>query len=364
MQIETASRNYKMLGFQLPSLHKTIPKKAILRERAGSLAQMALNLINAGVINPADVPDNVISPADVVKHGVEPWFEKRTSGLTYLHFSFAMIDAEKARSAIEGESENTREFGVNPVLGVYSSMQEHSYSFEACAQELEPIKRGLIGSVLKAIRRASTLTVDIHDPMEMLDQFAMHYWDGDTNISAKDARDIILDRVGPDGDIAGHLPRAVKPIYGHELWRHDRPRNKMQAPQLRAFAKSTSHSKAKRIAEEAAVLLELCDEADLKEACLPSLDGIDLRPFYRACHLVYSNHQYVWADRDSEFQHAMECSSGTDALGFHELPSGCDALALYFNKLDLALRVTCQMDKVIGLIAEPISPNYGDENEF
>lgn len=356
MQLQAAMNNTGMLGFQLPTIPRAIPQRLVIQERGATLAQLALDLVMIGVINPSDIPPGVATPADVVKHGLEPWFDSRTQGLNRLHFTFGMIDSASAKEMLSfaENDDEMRQFGFNPVLAITTPMTEYVYTTHRCAVEMEAVRPGLYGSILNAIREAKRITVPLFDPSEMFDAFAESHWDGDTRISTREARPILIDRLGDDGDWEKCLPKVIKPLFGYDLWRTDRRRNTMTAAQLRRFAEVTGQSAMKHIVQEAALLLDLCEEAKAKDARLPSLDRIWLRPYYLACHIVYQDNEHLWAERDTQVNYTQQGSDGTDCVGLHELPSGRDQLATYFNTLDIALGVTRQMDKVISLISEPL----------
>lgn len=357
MQIHSSAIPAPILGFQLPSLAPTIPKAAVVRYTQSNMAKLAINLVNAGVINPRDVPETVTSAADVVSHSLGAWFTTRTRNLKRLKFSVSIVSSETATEFFQYTDGPEREFHGEPVLVIDSPSYEEPYQMYPFASKLDGEGRKVLASALDAIGTASVYTVDVRTPHELFNEFCAWNWEGDwTEVpTEKEARKMVIERHGEEGDIQSYLPSYACPVFGHDLFKWTKKRPWRKQKWLRRYAK-THRGKAATVARETAILLDLLAPIRESEICMPDLSDIWIRPTTFAAALVYKDDPIVWETLDNMNEIAYNAGEACEMLGIAELPATAADLKTYFNNLDTCLAVLRQMDKVMALISTPVNP--------
>lgn len=357
MQIHPSAIPAPVLGFQLPSLAAGIPSSAVVRYTQSNMAKLAINLVHAGVINPRDVPDTVTSAAEVVSHSLGQWFSARTRNLKRVQFSVSIVSSETATEFIQYTDGSDRKFNGEPVLVIDSPAHEEPYEMYSFAYGLDAEGRKVLASALDAIGTASVYTVDIRTPLELFNEFCGWNWEGDwTEVpSEKEARRMVLERHGEEGDIKSYLPSHACPVFGYDLFKWTKKRPWRKQKWLRRYAK-THRGKVATVARETAILLDLLAPIRESKICMPDLSEIWIRPTTFAAALVYKDDPIVWETLDNMNEVAYNAGEACEMLGMAELPSTVPDLKTYFDNLDTCLAVLRQMDKLMALISTPVNP--------
>jgi PRTRC genetic system protein F len=357
MQTHPSAIPAPVLGFQLPSLAAGIPSSAVVRHTQSNMAKLAINLVHAGVISHRDVPDTVTSAADVVSHSLSQWFTARTRNLKRVQFSVSIVSSEAATEFIQYTDGSDRKFHGEPVLVIDSPAHEEPYEMFSFASNLDAEGRKVLASALDAIGTASVYTVDIRTPLELFNEFCGWNWEGDwTEVpTEKEARRMVLERHGEEGDIKSYLPSYACPVFGYDLFKWTKKRPWRKQGWLRRHAKA-HRGKVATVARETAILLDLLAPIRESKICMPDLSEIWIRPTTFAAALVYKDDPIVWETLDNMNEVAYNAGEACEMLGMAELPSTATDLKTYFNNLDTCLAVLRQMDKVMGLITTPVNP--------
>jgi PRTRC genetic system protein F len=349
-----AELNAVMTTFQLPQLHPDIPITPTISAHECDDSSLAANLLKARVIDPNDIPETAESPIDILRYGLQAWFNRRSEGLEILNFEMALLDHQSMQNLASTFNDSDRKFDEPYTLVIYGC-SEDTYVLEARSTEMEIAFPGLFAVALGAIQKASSRTINIRTPHEVFAQFACWHWDGDENPSESDARELLLERFGETDEIENYMPKTITPIFGGSLCIHyfsNEEKRKLQTiAGLKKFVQQFPDDPEAKVALQTITLLRAIAKADKANAQLPDMHDIYADSIIRGCNLVFRPDVRVWQTIDSVIEDAYNAGDATEILGLQSLPKGVDELRRYFSKLDLAFTVVRHMDKLISMIS-------------
>lgn len=335
--------------FNLPTIHKSVPTIATMALQNGEIADYVKTLIAIGVIDLRRISKSARTASDILSQGMSRWFTQRTSTLKYVKFDIAVTEAQNIHDRF-GLNSGSTEGGL---YLMFSCEDEEFYKFKPASIRLEAACPGLTGATIAAIERASYSTIHVRTGSELFDTFAHWNWDGDTEASEEEAREMLIDRFGEESkDIEDHLPSKAKKIFGMDIFNHKQKHIAEQ--KLTQLATAPRNSLAKRVAAEVIKLqslTELCEKQKIRFPRMHDAEDEESETVFHGCCLLYEEHAHIVETYDTQINDLYNCGTGTHTVGFAALPmKGLDLLK-FFNRVDTSLNLLTQLDKVIGLIA-------------
>lgn len=340
--------------FHLPSIHKAIPKIAVLSKFEQTQSEFGLQLLDAGIINPEDIDESIATAHGVIESGLSAWFNQRMGDLNAIKISMQLLNSNVAVDFVEQfeESEIHLTGGfLLKVIGESTGCRE----LKGRAIALEDSHNGLFKTALNAIDSASCITVGILLPNEIFSYFSYNWEDDGLSIPKdEDVREVLVDRFGDTSEVDNYLPSAIVPLFGGEncLINCYMAKNVLLNPkQLRTFATTTPDADSAAVAIQTALLIDAIKKANDMQAEMPGLAGLYAECVERGCVLIYERDDRVFQVLDEMVECAYNNSEATDCIGFKELPNNAEELREYFAKLDMACTVLRHMDTLISMIS-------------
>jgi PRTRC genetic system protein F len=338
--------------FQLPALHESVPRIADFVRYQSDFNDLARNLVELGIINHADLSDDVVTPQQVIAEGLGAWFGRRISRLEHMRFDVEILDADTANSAIQHENWTRASFTA-PAMAIKGGTAQLRY-VEDYARYVEKQVPGLFLAAYTELVSAGYRTIEVQHPLRILENETAYSLWGDDMYSVKDedARIELVDRFGDEIDIEYYMPKAVIEAYGKGFC-FDYGRRKRVVFSKRKLRKLSRHQN-KRVASIAAGLLALRGAAARVKALEARFDQTDshgLRSLWVACILIFNNDDRVSQYMDQEGQYLWENGEGTDYHAVEELPTSVSELKTYFEKLDALFELIARMDALIPKIS-------------
>lgn len=331
---------------QIPRLHPEIPLTKRVSLYQDNIVPFLSTLVEAGIIQARNIPTTATTPNEILGHGLGQWFESRIKNLKCLRFHFD----------IHTPREMTSHFDNNTVIENYGiaivADGTYPYELESKAKKLEKKCKGLYATAFDSVSRASYRTLPLRTPAEVLAEFGYMHWDDDiqsSTMTTKECREALEQRFGDDvQEIDAYLPNAILPLFGWGICTSKTRIKVFKNKQLMKLAAS-SKGEVKRIAEQILIVNKAIDEAIKIKVYLPDLDGTDMYSIYRACDLLYVKDSIVYETID-EMMNNEANNNGTELLGLEQIPSTLDEVSAYFKKMDCALNLLTQMDKLLSMI--------------
>lgn len=342
--------------FQLPVLHESVPRTALMVHYKSDFSQLGRNLLDAEIINPDDISDEAGTPQQVVAEGLRAWFMRRIGGLHHMRFDVQVLDAESANEEVEHPDWNGRIF-TGPTLAIRGAETELRF-VEDIARSIEKLVPGLFLTAYTELVAASYRTVEVQHPERILEnETSYSLWSNDIHsVTDEEARQELEERFGheDEADIDRYMPGAILEAYGNgfcfSMTMNDRPKpSKKRRPRfsnrkLRNLARRSN----KHVAAIAKGLLGLRRAAlrvENLDARLPSTDG--LRCYWVASILLFNDDDRCSQYMDQEGQYLWENGDGTDLHSIEQLPETASELAIYFDNLDALFDLVSHMDALI-----------------
>ena len=354
--------------FQLPALHTDIPTQVIRIVPDKATDRLVRSLVAIGVINLSEIPDSVESAYEVLNTGLGSWFNKRTKNIAALRFSIELNDDATTRnfSAHYAEYLAYYQSGKPKTLKGFSlsfdSDEPQAMAMRGITDPLNESHPGLVETALVALQNVSNTQLTIKTPRESFERIAESYWEACTRtvMTDKFARKRLVNIFGDDGG-EDYLPSKIVEVFGgiNYLPRYSTKTRKanrlIPIARLKKIAQANNDVLATSVAKKVLELQRLIKIAAKHKASLPDLYGTGATGTGSSCRLMYSEHNNpMWQEIDEEIDHGYQSGEGTETLGIKQLPTKRDQLKLFFDHLDIALRVVTAADELIQLISKPV----------
>jgi PRTRC genetic system protein F len=345
-------------NFQLPTLHESIPRKAQHINYQTDFGSLGEQLLAAGVIDPDSISEEAVNAKQIVEQGLRAWFMHRIGKLHYMRFDVRVLDAEHANAAAkDGGWENlTFDSAAVALTGDVAEMR----FVKDIAHHVEALVPELFLTAFTELAEASYRTVDIHQPLRILEMEASYsLWGNDLwSVTDEEAREELLERYGEDEETTDYyMPDQMLDAYGNGFCfsgsRTGKPIKKLRKfPDLRL--KKLARHEDPTVAGIASQLLKLRRArkrvSDLG-ASFCQAEQCGARAMYAACILLFSGDDRETHFMDDEHQHLMETGEGTELYALDKLPATAAELKPHFQKLDALFDLIAQMDALIPKIS-------------
>jgi PRTRC genetic system protein F len=341
-------------AFQLPSLNCNIPVQAEMVTAVSDYSALATALLDAGVIDPADIPDTVGNAAQIVNHGLAAWFKPRISGLNYMRFDVALYDAEAANGFVkEMYLDASTEF-TSFALAFEGSHESPFFYVENTAKKIEALAPGLFLTAFSTLTHASWRTIDVRCPEAILNNVTYQLWECDLSEVTTDeaAMEAVIERFGETEASDEYLPSKVIPGFGDGYCFTKFSKTKhLKKAALKKLAKSENAL----VAEIAAKTLELnanIEKVKKFDTGLPGVADLQAHSISVGCTMLFRDDPVVLQYVDDEVNDAYNAGDATELIGIESIPTTAAELKTYFSKLDLCLAVVRQINALIPLLAD------------
>lgn len=344
-------------NFQLPALHKSIPRKGQYVKYQTDFFNLGQQLLAAQIINPNSVSDDAITAKQIVEQGLRAWFMQRIGDLNHIRFDVHVLDAENANAAAnDGGWDDLTFDGAAVILsGDVAQMR----FVKNIALHVESKAPDLFLTAFTELKEASYRTIDIHHPQRILEMEAAYSLWGDDIYSVTDAqaREELLDRYGEEEAVSDYyMPDQMLEAFGNgfclDVTRKGPAKKRRRYPDLKL--KKLAKDEDPTIAGIASQLLKLRRArkrvTDLN-ASFNQADQFNARPMYVGCILLFSGDDRETHFMDDESQHLMESGEGTELYAIDQLPATVAGLKTHFQKLDALFDLITQMDALIPKIS-------------
>ena len=341
----------------LPAIGSDVKTRAVMRWNAEKdVASLIGAQFNSGVLRPRDVPE-FKGAGDALAHGFFAWAKRHTPRLDCLGFDFVLCDVQAVQDVVQYQ-EDSSEF--NPTSPVYLGIEiteESIFEIGRRAAELRNVHPRLVSTAMVLINRAAGRTMSVRTPDEFLGEFASWFWDGDSNATDEEAREMLTDRFGEDeAEMDYYLPSVVRPqlcpddmdVYRwHAKTRRYLPQRALGVAALRRLQRFTS-GRTRRICAELEKLSLMLQRVGNRD-----LFGCEYRPrcAYASATLTVENDTRVGEVLDSHYEYLASAGDGTTYLGFTPLASTPDAIRKQYADWSQGLSILGQLDRVIACLA-------------
>lgn len=348
--------------FQIPALDEAIPRRALFLEYVTDYATLARNLIDAGVINPDDLPDTVATPEQIVGHGLGTWFSRRIGGLEHMRFDIELLDAVTANAEMDFHHAEGAPF-TGATFAVRGSEADLRFVKDV-ALSVENVVPGLFLTAFTELLSSSYKTIEFNHPVRILEQeTAYSLWGNDLHsVTDEEAREELMERYGEEVDTDYWMPQQVIEAYGNGFCFSLKSKSTLAIPRrqrprfpTRRLKKLSKHQN-KQVAGIAKRLLSLRRAARRVEALnlsLPHVDNRSVRCHWAACVILFDGDDRVRQFMDQEGQYLWENGEGSDLHAIEQLPETAAELKTYFENLDALFDLIAQMDALIPQISYP-----------
>lgn len=341
----------------LPAIGSDVKTRAVMRWNAEKdVASLIVAQFNSGVLRPRDVP-GFKGAGDALAHGFFAWAKRHTPRLDCLVFDFVLCDVQAVKDVVQYQEDSS---DFNPTSPVYLGIEiteESIFEIGRRAAELRTVHPRLVSTAMVLINRAAGRTMWVRTPDEFLGEFASWFWDGDSNATDEEAREMLTDRFGDDeAEIEHYLPSVVRPqlcpddmdVYRwNAKSRRYLPQRALGVAALRRLQRFTS-GRTRRICAELEKLSLMLQRVGNRD-----LFGCEYRPrcAYAAATLTVQNDGRVGEVLDSHYEYLASAGDGTTYLGFTPLASTPDAIRKQYADWSQGLSILGQLDRVIACLA-------------
>jgi PRTRC genetic system protein F len=346
--------------FQIPGIHESVPCRSTLVKFETDFVGLARNLLDAEVINPDDLSDNVTCPRDIVDEGLRAWFMRRIGGIQHIRFDVQIVDATEANNLVENPNGGNNWTGgefTGPAFAVMGAQTELRY-VEDIARLVEKQVPGLFLTAFAELMSAGYKTVEFSHPGRVLENEAQYsLWDEDIySVEDESAREALQERYGEDCSDY-YMPDQMLEAYGNgfcmDIARRGRP--KPQRPRFSMCKlKKLSHHENKHVASIASGLIDLRQavaRVDELGATFKSVSSQGLDTLYVGTVIFFNNDDRCSHFADQGAQFLWENGEGSGLHAIEQLPASAAELKTYFQNLDALFRLLAQMDALIPAIS-------------
>jgi len=341
----------------LPAIGSDVKTRAVMRWNAEKdVASLISAQFNSGVLRPRDVPE-FKGAGDALAHGFFAWAKRHTPRLDCLGFDFVLCDVQAVQDVVQYQEDSS---DFNPTSPVYLGIEiteESIFEIGRRAAELRNVHPRLVSTAMVLINRAAGRTMWVRTPDEFLGEFASWFWDGDSNATDEEAREMLTDRFGEDeAEMEYYLPSVVRPqlcpddmdVYRwNAKSRRYLPQRALGVAALRRLQRFTA-GRTRRICgelEKLSLMLQRVGNRDLF--------GCEYRPrcAYASATLTVENDTRVGEVLDSHYEYLASAGDGTTYLGFTPLACTPDAIRKQYADWSQGLSILGQLDRVIACLA-------------
>lgn len=359
--IEYAIPSRSLPTFQLPTLHESIPLSAVYTHYQTNFGALGMQLLAAGVIDPEAIPEDALTPALIVRHGLQAWFANRIGRLEYIRVDAKLFDTENANAAVQADHWEGVSF-ERPAIALTGSTTDIRYVKDV-ALHVQSKVPDLFLTAFEELVQAGYRTVELQSPGRILEQEASYsLWGNDIHsVNDEEAAESLLERYGEDGECDYYMPDAMLEAFGNgycfNIARVGKKSKKVRKfPDL--LLKKLSTHKDGKVSAIASGLLKLrkaVEQADKLGAQLTRANSYDAQPIYVGCILLFSGDDREIHFMDDEAQQLWENGLGSEMYSIDQLPPTVPEIKSYFQKLDALLDLVAQMDALIPILS--YSPN-------
>jgi PRTRC genetic system protein F len=341
----------------LPAIGSDVGTRAVMRWNAEKdVAALIAAQFTSGVLRPRDVPE-FKGAGDALAHGFFGWAKRRMPRLDCIGFDFVLCDVAAVQEVVQYQEDGS---DFNPTSPVYLGIEipeENIFEIGRRAAELRNVHPRLVSTAMVLINRAAGRTMWIRTPDEFLGEFASWFWDGDSQATDEEAREILTDRFGEDEEeIEHYLPSVVRPLLcpddmdvyrWHAKSRRYLPQRALGVAALRRLQRVTS-GRTRRICAELEKLSLMLQRVGNRD-----LFSCEYRPrcAYAAATLTVQNDSRVSEVLDSHYEYLASAGDGTTYYGFTPLASTPDAIRKQYADWSQGLSILGQLDRVIACLA-------------
>lgn len=341
-------------AFQLPTLNYNIPAHAEMVTAVSDYSALATALLDAGVIDPADIPDSVGNAAQIVSHGLAAWFKPRISGLNYMRFDVALYDAEAANCYVKDMWLDASTEFTSFALAFEGSDNSPFFYVENTAKKIEALAPGLFLTAFSTLTHASWRTIDVRCPEAILSNVTYQLWECDLSEVTTDeaAMEAVIERFGETEASDEYLPSKLIPGFGDGYCFTKFSTTKHLS---KAALKELVKSGDALVAEVAARTLELSasiERVTKLDIGLPGVGSLQAHSISVGCTMLFREDPVVLQYVDDEVNDAYNAGDATELIGIESIPMTAAELKSYFFKLDLCLAVVRQINALIPLLAD------------
>jgi len=341
----------------LPAIGSDVRTRAVMRWNAEKeVASLVSAQFDSGVLRPCDVPE-FNGAGDALAHGFFAWAKRHTPCMQFLGFNFVLCDVQAVEDVIQYQEDSSDFEPTSPLYLGIEIDQENILAIGRRAAVLRGVHPRLVSTALILINRAAGRTIWVRTPDEFIGEFAMWFWDGDSQATDEEARALLKDRFGDDeAEIEHHLPSVVRPelcpddmdvCRWHSKSLRHRPLRALNVAALRRLQRFTSGRTRRTCAEleKLSLMLQRVGNRDLF--------GCEYRPrcAYAAATLTVQNDGRVGEVLDSHYEYLASAGDGTTYYGFTPLASTPEAIRKQYADWSQALSILGQLDRVIACLA-------------
>ena len=341
----------------LPSFSTEVPGAVRLKWREDvHLSDLVLKHFQYGPLRAGDVHDPA-DAGDAFQQAFHAWTQRQYGRLSRLRFTPHLFDAHAVRDVLDGLGNGNNNDDPTPLFLGFGLEDEWVYSLEGAIETLRSVHPLLFRTVMAALYRASARTMFIRLPDWFMYEFSCWYWDGDPDISDKDADEMLKERFHDDTETRNaYLPSVVRPqlcpddadpcVFDGGKWRERRALTDPELLRLRA----RSRGMPRRVCTEVLKLRALMRRSRTRDLLHVSYNA---NPVYALCSVIVEDNQFVGDLLDCHFDNEAQSGDATTYSGFSRLASTPKAIRRQYADLALAFRILTHLDRLLALVSHP-----------
>ncbi|MBM5585035.1 PRTRC system protein F [Burkholderia pseudomallei] len=342
----------------LPSFSTEVPGAVRLKWREDvNLSDLVLKHFRYGPLRAGDVHDPA-DAGDAFQQAFHAWMQRQYGRLSRLRFTPHLFDAHAVRDVLQVVDNGSNDDDPTPLFLGFNLDEEYVYSLEGAIPALRAVDPLLFRSVMAVLYRASVRTMFIRLPDWFMYEFSCWYWDGEPNISDKDADAALKERFGDDTETrSAYLPSVVRQqlcpddadpcAYSGGRWRD---RGVLTGPELLRLRGRTK-GMPRRVCTEVLKLRALLLRSRTRDLFHVSYNT---NPVYGVCSVVVEDNEFIGDLLDNHFDVAGQCGDATTYSGFSRLAWTPKAIRRQYADLALAFRILSHLDRLLALVSHPI----------
>lgn len=344
-------------NFTLPTFSKAVPTQTIYS--GSSVTNLTKSLIQIGIIKVGSLPNNCITPSEILHAGLLHWLRGQTGTLRRIVFN-AGVSSDTAIEERLQYMEKQKKIRAGTHLSMEAVQSPGAYLIKEAVEFFGTRHPGLVRTALASVVQASRKTVEVWTPEFAFDWYVGTTWDEPVWKSIPtdgDVRETLFDRFDTGEEestetlVAMNSPSTIIPAFGgHEVLCatiQNADVAILTEKRLRQIERSKNCQRSAALSKAILQLKKALKQAEKIGARLPSLSDVNASCLFPACCLAYDLHPEVTAAIDSYVQYLQEGGDATDLLGYEALPESTFELFKYFEKLSCAFAVVRCMDTVI-----------------
>lgn len=321
------------------------------------LSDLVLKHFQYGPLRAGDVHDPA-DAGDAFQQAFHAWTQRQYGRLSRLRFTPHLFDAHAVRDVLQPLDNGSNDDDAAPLFLGFNLDEEWVYSLEQAIPALRVVHPLLFRTVMGVLYRASARTMFIRLPDWFMYEFSCWYWDGDPNISDKDADEMLKERFDDDTETRNeYLPSVVRPQLCPDdadpcVYRGGRSRDRhaLTGPELLRL-RASNKGMPRRVCTEVLKLRTLMRRSRTRDLFHVSYHT---NPVYGVCSVVVENNEFVGDLLDHHFDGAAQYGDATTYSGFSRLASTPKAIRRQYADLALAFRILTHLDRLLSLVSHPV----------